>query len=197
MAWQLWYSSSCIIVKLAAHSKNNQGHSQHFLIVGLKFSSPCSTQPDTNSSTSWENNWPPYVMSAIWYNIYDYSQKVKSLITCASWPTECYRYIAIAGCCYCSFNSCNYSYSYAKLHACAWLANTVAKYIRYILHQACRGIFLADHLHVHVRTCLPLVKASFKSMVCCSENFTVPAWLFTTYTVPMLPSVVHSKIEDN
>ena len=57
----------------------------------------------------------------------------------------------------------NYSY---MLSACVWLANdlytsTVAKYI---LHQACRGIFPADYLHVNIRTDLSLVK-SFKLTV--------------------------------
>ena len=71
-------------------------------------------------------------------------------------------------------NSCNYM---LKLHVCVWLANylnSVAK-DTYILHQAYREIFLADHLHMHVRTGVSLVKSLFKLMVCCSGNFTVLA----------------------
>ena len=51
-----------------------------------------------------------------------------------------------------------------------------------ILRQACRGIFLADHLQVSMRTGLPLVEPLFKSTVCCSGDFTVSVLLFTTHT---------------
>ena len=59
-------------------------------------------------------------------------------------------------------------------------------------------IFLADHLHMTGRPGLPLVKSSFKSMVCYSRGFTVPPYikdclLLTEYcTVPILPSVASS-----
>ena len=67
-----------------------QGRSQAFLIEGSKLFSKSLlyTQPHTNSDTSWENNWPPYIMSAIWYPpLYDYSHyivKIKLETTCAS-----------------------------------------------------------------------------------------------------------------
>ena len=64
-----------------------------------------------------------------------------------------------------------------KLCACGWLAiylNPLAKIVFVILHQACRGIIVADHLHVNVRHGQPLVKSLFKWMVCCSD-FTILA----------------------
>ena len=73
-------------------------------------------------------------------------------------PTEhSTRYIARAGCYSCSFNRCM-----LKLRACARLANylnPLAKIVFAILHQACRGIIVADHLHVNVRPGQLLVKS--------------------------------------
>ena len=63
--------------------------------------------------------------------------------------------------------------------AYAWLANylnPVRNTIFDTLHEGCREMFLADHPHVTVRPGLPLVKSLFKSMVCYSTDFTVPAY---------------------
>ena len=62
------------------------------------------------------------------------------------------------------------------------------------LHEGFKGIF-ADHLHMTARPGLPLVKSSFKSKTCYSQDFTVPVqtkdYLLLTQhcTVPILPSV--------
>ena len=65
----------------------------------------------------------------------------------------------------------------------------------YYIVKGCKGIFLADHLHMTIVPALPLVKPSFKSTICCSRDFTVPVdmkdYLPLTQhcTMPILSSV--------
>ena len=55
----------------------------------------------------------------------------------------------------------------AIVHACAWLANYLNPVAKLFdsLHEGCRGIFLADYLHINARPDLPLVKSPFKLTV--------------------------------
>ena len=67
-------------------------------------------------------------------------------------------------------------------------------------HEGSRRIFLTVNPHVIMRPGLPLVKCLFKSTVCYSRDFTVPAkmkdYLLLTqhYTAPILPSVACTEV---